>query len=154
MVGRARIVCIALALLAGLSARAQDVTAAAPDSVSVISDSLAVAVDTVALPRWPQLPDCARPERSVLQFPGSRAAQDLFYAKLDSLVATGRGNVNVWHVGGSHVQAAFFPNRIMNLLDSLTVRGDRGFLFPYRLAGTNYDKTYLMTATGEWRRPS
>lgn len=144
MVGRARIVCIALTLLLGFAARAQDAPAA---------DSLAVAADSVALPRWPQLPDCAHVEKSVLQFPGSRAAQDLFYAKLDSLVSTGQGNVNVWHVGGSHVQAAFFPNRIMNLLDSLTVRGDRGFLFPYKLAGTNYDRTYLMTATGEWEAP-
>ena len=99
------------------------------------------------------LPDCVHAEASVLLFPGSRAAQDLFYDKLDTLVATGSGNLNVWHVGGSHVQAAFFPNRIMNLLDSLTVRGDRGFLFPYRLAGTNYDKTYLITATGEWEAP-
>ena len=99
------------------------------------------------------LPDCVHAEASVLLFPGSRAAQDAFYDKLDSLVATGRGNVNVWHVGGSHVQAAFFPNRIMNLLDSLTVRGDRGFLFPLRLAGTNYDKSYSISATGEWEAP-
>lgn len=100
-----------------------------------------------------ELPECVHPEASVLQFPGSREAQDRFYAKLDSLVATGRGNVNVWHVGGSHVQAAFFPNRIMNNLDSLTVRGDRGFLFPLKLAETNYDKTYRITATGEWVAP-
>ncbi len=134
----------AAALLLGFSARAQAVPAA---------DSLAVAADSVALPRWPQLPECARLDKSVLLFPGSRMAQDIFYAKLDELVETGRGNVNVWHVGGSHVQAAFFPNRIMNLLDSLTLRGDRGFLFPYKLAGTNYDKTYTMTATGEWEAP-
>ena len=100
-----------------------------------------------------ELPDCVHPEASVFQFPGSREAQDRFYAKLDSLVATGRGNVNVWHVGGSHVQAAFFPNRIMNNLDSLTVRGDRGFLFPLKLAETNYDKTYRIMATGEWVAP-
>ena len=92
-------------------------------------------------------------EASVLLFPGARTAQDLFYAKLDTLVATGRGNVNVWHIGGSHVQAAFFPNRIMNALDSLTLRGDRGFLFPLKLAGTNYDKTYRISATGEWEAP-
>ncbi len=100
-----------------------------------------------------ELPECVHPEASVLQFPGSRAAQDGFYAKLDSLMATGRGNVNIWHVGGSHVQAAYFPNRIMNNLDSLTIRGDRGFLFPLKLAGTNYDKSYRITATGEWEAP-
>ncbi|MBR5724683.1 MAG: hypothetical protein IKX62_04840 [Bacteroidales bacterium] len=100
-----------------------------------------------------ELPACVHADKSVLQFPGERTAQDAFYAKLDSLVATGRGNVNVWHVGGSHVQAAFFPNRIMNGLDSLFVRGDRGFLFPLKLAGTNYDKTYRISTTGEWEAP-
>ena len=99
------------------------------------------------------LPDCVNAEASVLLFPGSRAAQDLFYDKLDTLVATGRGNVNVWHIGGSHVQAAYFPNRIMNGIDSLTLRGDRGFLFPLKLAGTNYDKTYRISTTGEWEAP-
>ena len=99
------------------------------------------------------LPDCVHAEASVLVFPGSRAAQDLFYDKLDTLVATGRGNVNVWHIGGSHVQAAYFPNRIMNGIDSLTLRGDRGFLFPLKLAGTNYDKTYRISTTGEWEAP-
>lgn len=99
------------------------------------------------------LPDCVHAEASVLLFPGARTAQDLFYAKLDTLVATGRGNVNVWHIGGSHVQAAFFPNRIMNGIDSLTLRGDRGFLFPLKLAGTNYDKSYRISTTGEWEAP-
>ena len=100
-----------------------------------------------------ELPGCVHPEASVLHFPGSRDAQDRFYAKLDSLVATGQGNVNIWHVGGSHVQAAFFPNRIMNNLDSLTLRGDRGFLFPHRLAGTNADRSYRISTTGTWEAP-
>ena len=111
---------------------------------------------TVLLPAGalaPELPGCVHPEASVLQFPGSREAQDRFYAKLDSLVATGQGNVNIWHVGGSHVQAAFFPNRIMNNLDSLTLRGDRGFLFPLRLADTNADRSYRISTTGTWEAP-
>ena len=136
MAGRLHIVLLLLLVLPA-AARAQDAAEA---------DSLAAAT------RAP-LPECARLDKSVLVFPGSRMAQDIFYAKLDEMVETGRGNVNIWHVGGSHVQAAFFPNRIMNLLDSLTLRGDRGFLFPYKLAGTNYDKTYTMTATGEWEAP-
>ncbi|MCR5351011.1 MAG: hypothetical protein K6E35_00740 [Bacteroidales bacterium] len=100
-----------------------------------------------------ELPDCVHVDASVLQFPGSREAQDAFYAKLDTLVATESGQVNVWHIGGSHVQAAYFPNRIMNGIDSLTLRGDRGFLFPLKLAGTNYDKSYRMVTTGTWEAP-
>ena len=103
--------------------------------------------------RAQELPECAKPECNVLTFPGSRMAQDIFYAKLDEMTQTGRGNVNIWHIGGSHVQAAYFPNRIMNDLDSLTVRGDRGFLFPLSLAQTNTDRSYRITATGEWEAP-
>ncbi len=100
-----------------------------------------------------ELPDCVKTENSALVFPGDRSAQDRFLAKLDSLVSTGQGNVNIWHIGGSHVQAAYFPNRIMNDLDSIAPRGDRGFLFPRRLCKTNSDKSYRISYTGTWEAP-
>lgn len=98
-------------------------------------------------------PECVHADRSYLHFPGSRAAQDGFYSRLDSVLLGYRHNVNVWHIGGSHVQGGYFPYRIMTRLDSMTdsLRGDRGVLFPYRLAGTNYDRTYLVESTGEWK---
>ena len=99
------------------------------------------------------LPACADSSKNALTFPGARTAQDFFYAKLDLLTATGEGNVNIWHIGGSHVQAATFSNRIRDNIDSLSVRGDRGFLFPLRLAGTNSDTSYRISATGTWEAP-
>ena len=110
----------------------------------------------LALPfagRAQELPACADSTKFALQFPGGRTAQDVFYAKLDNLVESRVGNVNIWHIGGSHVQAASFPNRIRDNIDSLTVRGDRGFLFPLRLAETNTDRSYRITTTGEWEAP-
>ena len=100
-----------------------------------------------------RLPECVSAGDAGLLFPGDRSAQNLFYAKLDSLISTGQGNVNIWHIGGSHVQAAYFPNRIMNDLDSIAPRGDRGFLFPRRLCKTNSDKSYRISSTGEWEAP-
>ena len=100
-----------------------------------------------------ELPACADSSKLGLVFPGSRMAQDVFYAKLDELMESGRGNVNIWHVGGSHVQAATLPNRIRDDIDSLTVRGDRGFLFPVRLTETNTDQSYRIQTTGEWEAP-
>ena len=100
-----------------------------------------------------ELPECVRTESNGLVFPGDRSAQDGFYVKLDSLISSGEGNVNIWHIGGSHVQAAYFPNRIMNDLDSIAPRGDRGFLFPRRLCKTNSDKSYRISYTGEWVAP-
>ena len=100
-----------------------------------------------------ELPACVHRDASALIFPGERSAQDSLYVRLDSLLATGQGRINVWHVGGSHVQGAIFPNRIRDDIDSLTLRGDRGFLFPMALAKTNYDKSYRIAATGEWEAP-
>lgn len=100
-----------------------------------------------------KLPSCVRHEKSFLVFPGERSAQDAFYAKLDSLIASGAEDVNVWQVGGSHIQAAYFPNRIREKFDSIAPRGDRGFLFPHRLAATNSDTSYRFTTTGVWEAP-
>ena len=100
-----------------------------------------------------ELPACVHREASSLIIPGERSALDSLYAKLDSLLATGEGNFNIWHIGGSHVQGAIFPNRIREDIDSLTLRGDRGFLFPLALAGTNTDRSYRIETTGEWEAP-
>lgn len=109
-------------------------------------------LDSLALS---SLPSCARLEKSQLIFPGERSSWDLLYAKIDSIKASERCAVNVWHVGGSHVQAAILPNRIMNNLNEemLGRNGDRGVLFPRSLAKTNGDKSYTVNATGEWEAP-
>ena len=130
-----------LFLTTGLAAQEQPVLEPIPTDSVLVSSAM------------PELPDCADLSKCRLIFPGSRMAQDIFYAKLDELVETGRGNVNIWHVGGSHVQAASFSNRIRDNIDSLTVRGDRGFLFPMKLANTNYDKSYRIWTTGAWEAP-
>ena len=103
--------------------------------------------------RAQELPACVHAEASALIFPGERSVWDSLYVRLDTLLATRAGNLNIWHVGGSHVQGAIFPGRIRDDIDSLTVRGDRGFLFPLALTGTNTDKSYRITATGEWEAP-
>ena len=92
-------------------------------------------------------------EKSVLLFPGGREAQDCFYAKLDSLKKDSLSNVNIWQVGGSHVQGGSFPNRLREHFQTLAGEGERGFLFPRQLAGTHEDKSVRMTAMGNWFAP-
>ena len=102
-----------------------------------------------------KMPSCARPELSVLTFPAGRAAQNAFYAKLDSIAAGRHEAVNIWHVGGSHVQAAVLPERIMYDLGSLPKmqNADRGFFFPKRLAATNGERGYRFATEGSWEAP-
>ena len=97
-------------------------------------------------------PACVHLDRSSLHFPGSREAQDHFYALLDSLMSGDISNVNIFHIGGSHVQAGHFSYRMQENFTSMadSLKGERGFIFPYRIAKTNSDKSFRTSYTGEW----
>jgi len=96
--------------------------------------------------------DCLRYDRTGLQFPAGREAQDLFYEKLDSLLLFHSRGINLWHVGGSHVQADFFSHRMRSNLTDMQPGniGVRGILFPFGMANTNWNHNYRMEYTGEW----
>ena len=59
-----------------------------------------------------------------------------FFQKMDEVIATGKGNVNIMHIGGSHVQAGTMSHRIRrNLLKDFPDRiARRGMIFPYSVA--------------------
>ena len=57
-------------------------------------------------------------ERNHLLYPGDSTAMERFFQKLDSVVFLGEGNVNIMHIGGSHVQAGVFTQQFRdNLLN-------------------------------------
>lgn len=97
-------------------------------------------------------PSCVHTDKSALHFPGSHEGQERFYALLDSLVAGNGRNVNIWHVGGSHVQAGHFSYRLQENFTSMadSLKGERGFIFPYRIVPTNSDKSFRTSYTGKW----
>ena len=43
-------------------------------------------------------------ERNHIQYPGDSLAMERFFQKMDSVVFMGQGNLNIMHIGGSHVQ--------------------------------------------------
>ena len=98
------------------------------------------------------LPQCAQPDSSHLCIPGSGERMARFRSKLQSVRECPDSSVTVWHIGGSHVQAGWFPSRIRNNFDSLGryPAGSRGYVFPYPLAHTNYDRSYTVRGEGEW----
>lgn len=104
------------------------------------------------LPAAERADSCVHYERNTLRFPSGRAPMDAFYSKLDSVILFGRGSVNVWHVGGSHVQADIFPHRMRTRLATLQegLSGVRGVLFPLSLAGTNFNRNYVCDCSGAW----
>lgn len=95
---------------------------------------------------------CVHYDRNVLHFPAGKDAQNMLYDKLDSVLLFGHGRVNIWHVGGSHVQADYFTHRMRCNLIGLqpNKQAVRGVLFPYAMAKTNYNPNYRVDYTGRW----
>ncbi|MBR5638927.1 MAG: hypothetical protein IKW83_04095 [Muribaculaceae bacterium] len=93
-------------------------------------------------------------ESELRTFKGGRMALIPFFRKLDDVINRHRGTINIWHVGGSHVQAGTFSHRISRNF-ALHVNGNRGsrtLMFPYKLVGTNGPQDYSVSGTGTWSR--
>ena len=87
-----------------------------------------------------------------LQFPGGHNQFYTLYIYIDSLLRTGKGRLNILHIGGSHVQGGMFTHRMRLNLDSLggLRPAGRGMLFPYRAIKTNAPADYVLSSGGAW----
>ena len=99
-----------------------------------------------------ELPSCADPTQSRLIIPADSTRLLEFARRLDSLRGTEDNDVSIWHIGGSHVQAGWFSSRMRHNFDSIGhyPSAGRGFIFPYPLAHTNYDRSYAAGGQGQW----
>lgn len=88
-----------------------------------------------------------------IEFPAGNVALAPFLHKLDSLVYTGNGNVNILHLGGSHIQADVISNRVRShLIQNLKLpAAGRGFVFPYTAARTNTPISYASRRKGHFK---
>jgi lysophospholipase L1-like esterase len=88
-----------------------------------------------------------------LWMPAGDTALEPFFRSLDALVFEGNRSVNVVHVGGSHVQAGMLTDALRNHLQSWApgLAGERGFLFPFALAGSNNPSSYGVQSGGTWK---
>lgn len=76
-----------------------------------------------------------------------------FISKLDSVISAKESKLNILHIGGSHVQADVFTNRIRNNFNEFNdgLCSGRGMIFPYSAAKTNNPHNYKVSSKGEWR---
>ena len=76
-----------------------------------------------------------------------------FYDKLEKLVRTGEGRINVVQIGGSHIQAGTFSGQIRSRLQQMNgeMNAGWGFMFPYRIARTNSPFGYYIRYSGDWK---
>lgn len=97
---------------------------------------------------------CVDHSQTALSFPGDTLALKHFYEKVDTLLFEGKGHVNILQIGGSHIQAGVFSNRMrshfMNFQPGITA--GQGLIFPYKVAKTNGPPNYAVKYKGEWSR--
>ncbi len=86
--------------------------------------------------------------KNQLDFPDGKNGFIPLFNKLDNLIFKGLGEVNIVHIGGSHVQAGMLTDAIRFKLQSMSpgLEGERGFFFPFSLAHTNNPSTYKVIA--------
>lgn len=91
-------------------------------------------------------------DKNQIDFYGKSSEFDAFFEKLDQVVLEGEGEINVLHIGGSHVQGGTLENTMRKNLQSLApgLKGHRGLIFPYTLAKTNNPYYYAVRKTGKW----
>ena len=87
-----------------------------------------------------------------LLYPGDSLAMERFFAKMDSVLFLGQGNVSIMHIGGSHVQAGVFTQQFRNDLLGIgtDLIGGQNFVFPFAAGGTNNPSHYRVSSTGCW----
>ena len=93
-------------------------------------------------------------ESKLITFDGSEATLFPFFRKLNGVLSNERGEVNIWHVGGSHVQAGVFSHQVRRNFARLVNGGkaSRTIMFPYKLIGTNGPDGYRVSGTGTWTK--
>lgn len=91
-------------------------------------------------------------ENNQLTVPGTQDALERLFGKFDRVLFEGKGQVNVVHIGGSHLQADMWSDRMRQRLQHFFpgTEATRGLLFPFNMAHTNNPPNYHTEYTGQW----
>jgi len=72
------------------------------------------------------------------------------FRKLYEQRIRGGKKINIVHIGDSHIQGNFLTREVRVRLQNEFGDAGRGFIFPYKLAGTNGPKDYLVESNCRW----
>ena len=116
---------------------------------AMATDSVMGIIDTSIVSRYPYI----QYRKNVFSFHSEKSPGfEILYEKFDSLINLKQGQINVYHIGGSHLQADIYSNRMRTYLNTFWpgITGARGLIFPFTTAGTNNPGNYKVESTGEW----
>ena len=85
-------------------------------------------------------------------FSKDSSAFDDLYLKLNKLIMKGEGQINIVHIGDSHIQADYFSGRMREKMQTFFqgAIGSRGFVFPAKLIHSNNPFNFFVSFTGTW----
>ncbi|WP_066220540.1 GDSL-type esterase/lipase family protein [Formosa haliotis] len=93
-------------------------------------------------------------EANTFQYASESPYFQKFFADLDSVYLGKKKKIHIFHIGGSHIQADIYSNKIRTYLQNINdvSLGQRGFVFPYHLAHTNNPTNYRIEADkSQWK---
>ena len=73
-----------------------------------------------------------------------------FYRKLDALITTGKGKINIVHFGGSHIQADVWSGRMRENFNQFInqKQAARGWVYPFKIINTAMPNWNLFNLNG------
>lgn len=88
-----------------------------------------------------------------ISFLPDSSSYDSLFAKINKLVLKGEGQLNIVHIGDSHIQADYFSGRMRERLQTFFLggKGSRGFIFPFKLIQSNNAFNFFVSFTGNWK---
>ncbi len=97
--------------------------------------------------------DFIKYEKNKIEKPDEQNTMTYFYQALNQLVDDKNIQVDIVHIGDSHIQADFFTGKIRDNFHSENRFGNagRGYFFPCILAQSNTPHTIDATFTGTWQ---
>lgn len=75
---------------------------------------------------------------------------DPFFQKLYEQRIRGGQKISIVHIGDSHILGNFLTREVRTRLQDAFGDAGRGMIFPYRLAGSNGPKDYLVETNARW----
>ncbi|MCQ2242778.1 MAG: GDSL-type esterase/lipase family protein [Bacteroidaceae bacterium] len=137
------IICLLLTMIYAIHASAQEIEFEEEDFIP----------DSLLMEQVPQKFSFINYDADSLSFPAG--ISDDFMTLLWKLADIKDGadvKINMIHIGGSHVQADIFSNRVRTNFSKnfAPATGSRGCLFPFATLNTNAPSTYRLKTTGKW----
>lgn len=93
-------------------------------------------------------------EANTFKFASESPYFKFFFEQIDSVYEGKKRNIHIFHIGGSHIQADIYSNKLRSYLQNTNEMSmaQRGFVFPFRLAHTNNPTNYLVSANrSKWK---